>query len=53
MGLRPLFNTRCRITTLTDNPPILYIASCVPCIVMLVAVTANIVGYTATVRTMA
>ena len=45
-GLKVPINTRCRITTLIDNPPIPCIASCVPCRVMLVAVATNIIGYT-------
>ena len=45
-GLKASINTCCRITTLIDNPQIPCIASCVPCIVMLVAVATNIIGYT-------
>ena len=63
-GFKAPINIRCRITILIDNPLIPCIASCVPCIasyipwycspvlfpclVMLVAVATNIIGYTIT-----
>jgi hypothetical protein len=45
-GLKAPIDTHCRITTLINNPSISCIASCVPYIVMLVAVATNIIGYT-------
>ena len=45
-GLKAPINTHCRITTPIDNPPIPCIALYVLCIVILVAIAINIIGYT-------